>query len=93
MCVYIFIYAYVCAYVYIFIRTYVQGSPFYLLTIQSQCVIAIGRDTGFTARKTIFPKSWNLMQSPRKYYLSINILAQKETVFPISKNFKARTFQ
>ena len=34
-----------------------------------------------TARKTIFPKSWNIMESskrPSKYHLSINFLAQKK---------------
>ena len=48
-----------------------------------------------TARKTIFPKSWNIMKSskiPRKYQLSINFLDKKKTVFPISEKFKTRTF-
>ena len=58
------------------------GSYMYLLTL-------------FTARKTIFPKSWSIMKSskiPRKYQLSIKLLDQKMTVFPISEKFKTRTF-
>ena len=50
----------------------------------------------YTVRKTIFPKSWNIMESskrPSKYHLSINFLAEKKTVFPISEKFKTRTFQ
>ena len=34
-----------------------------------------------TARKTIFPRSWNIKESskrPRKYHLSINFLAEKK---------------
>ena len=49
-----------------------------------------------TTRKTIFPKPWNIMESskrPSEYYLSINFLAEKKTVFPISKKFKTRPFQ
>ena len=49
----------------------------------------------YTARKTIFPKLWNIMKSskvPRKYQLFINFLDQKKTVFSISKKFKIRTF-
>ena len=49
----------------------------------------------YTARKSIFLKSWNIMESskrPSKYPLSISFLAQKN-VFPISKNFKTRPFQ
>ena len=49
-----------------------------------------------TARKTIFPRSWNIIESskrPRKYHLSINFLAEKKTVFPITEKFKTRTFQ
>ena len=49
-----------------------------------------------TARKTIFPRSWNIKESskrPRKYHLSINFLAEKKTIFPITKKFKARTSQ
>ena len=48
-----------------------------------------------TARKTIFPKSWNITKSskiPRKYQLSINFLDKKKTAFPISEKFKTRTF-
>ena len=49
-----------------------------------------------TARKTIFPRSWNIKESskrPRKYHLSINFLAEKKTIFPITEMFKARTSQ
>ena len=49
-----------------------------------------------TARKTTFPRSWNIMESskrPSKYHLSINFLAQNMSVFPISETFKTRTFQ
>ena len=48
------------------------------------------------AQKTIFPKSWNIMESlkrPSKYHLFINFLAEKVTVLPISEKFKTRTFQ
>ena len=44
-----------------------------------------------TARKTIFPRSWNITEGskrPRKYLLSINFLAEKKTVFPIRKSSK-----
>ena len=46
--------------------------------------------------KTIFPKSRNVMENskrPSRYHLSINFLAQRKTVFPISKKFKTGTFQ
>ena len=46
--------------------------------------------------KTIFPKSRNIMENskrPSKYHLSMNFLAQRKTVFPISKKFKTGTFQ
>ena len=46
--------------------------------------------TGTTARKTIFPESWNIMESskiPSKYHLSISFLAQKRTVFSISEKY------
>ena len=49
-----------------------------------------------TARKTIFPKSWNIIESskrPRKYHLSINLFAEKKTLFPITKKLKTRTSQ
>ena len=49
-----------------------------------------------TARKTIFLRSWNIIESskrPRKYHLSINFLAEKKTVFPITEKFKTRTSQ
>ena len=45
---------------------------------------------------TINPKSWNTMESskrPSNYHLSTNLLAEKMTVFPISKKFKTRTFE
>ena len=45
----------------------------------------------FHCAKTIFPKSWNIMESSKrlsKYHLSINFLAQKKTLFPISEKFK-----
>ena len=48
-----------------------------------------------TARKTVFPRSWNIMQSlkrPSKYYLYINVLVKKKTVFPVNEKFKTRTF-
>ena len=48
------------------------------------------------ARKTIFPRSWNIIESskrPRKYNLSINFLAEKTTVFLITEKFKTRTSQ
>ena len=48
-----------------------------------------------TARKTMFPKSWNIMKCakiPKKYELSINFLDQKKTVFSICEKFKTRTF-
>ena len=32
-------------------------------------------------------------RGPSKYHLSINFLAQKKTVYPISEKFKTRTFQ
>ena len=51
--------------------------------------------TIITARKTIFLKSWNVMDSsktPSKCHLSINFLVQKNTVFPIFEKFKTRTF-
>ena len=41
-----------------------------------------------TAPKTIFPKPWNIMENSKmrsKYYLSMNHLDQKQTVFYISK--------
>ena len=50
----------------------------------------------YTARKTIFPRFWNIIESskrPRKYYLSIDFLTQKTPVFPITEKFKTRTFQ
>ena len=61
--------------------------------------VAINKKHNFyiiTARKTIFPRSWNIIESskiPCKYHLSINILAEKKPVFPITKRFKTRTSQ
>ena len=52
--------------------------------------------TDITAQKTIFSKSWNIMESskrPSKYHLSINFLAEKKAVFPITEKFKTRTSQ
>ena len=49
-----------------------------------------------TARKTIIPRSWNIIESskrPCKYHLSINFLTEKKTLFPIPEKFKTRTFQ
>ena len=49
-----------------------------------------------TARKTIFSRSWNIIESskrPCKYHLSNNFLAEKKTVFPITEKFKTRTSQ
>ena len=49
----------------------------------------------YTARKTIFPKSWNIKKTskrPRKNYLSINFLAEKKTVFPITEKFETKLF-
>ena len=43
-----------------------------------------------TARKAIFPKSWNIKKNSKRpsiYHLSINFLAEKKTVFPITKYF------
>ena len=52
-----------------------------------------------TARKTIFPKSWNIIESSKsskssksKCHLSVNFLAEKKILFPITKRFKTRTF-
>ena len=44
-----------------------------------------------TARKTIFPRSWNIIESskrPRKYHFSINFLAEKRPYFPSPKSLK-----
>ena len=49
----------------------------------------------YTARKTIFPKSWNIMESskrPSKYHLSINFLPQKRPYFPSPKNSQQELF-
>ena len=60
----------------------------YLLTqiiiineIYSHMKTFIRCSTRFTARKTIFPKSWNIIESskrPRKYHLSINFSAEEK---------------
>ena len=50
----------------------------------------------FIARKTIFSNSWNIMESSKrssKYHLSINFLAERKSVFPITKKFKTTFFQ
>ena len=47
-----------------------------------------------TARKTIFPRSRNIMESSKRpiiYHLFINFLSEKKTVFPITVMFKTRT--
>ena len=49
-----------------------------------------------TARKTRFPKSWNIMESSKtssKYHFSIKFLAAKKVVFSFTKKLKTRTFQ
>ena len=46
------------------------------------------------ARKTIFPRFRNIMESSKKpsiYHLFINFLSEKKTVFPITVKFKTRT--
>ena len=55
-----------------------------------------GSNNPNTARKTVFPRSRNIMESskrPSKYNLSINFLTQEKTVFPTTEKFKTRTFQ
>ena len=50
----------------------------------------------YTARKTIFPKPWNIMESskrPSKYHLSINFLAEKKDHISHTEKCKATTFQ
>ena len=49
-----------------------------------------------TAQKTVFAKSQDFTESserPSKYHLSINFLAEKMIVFPITEKFKTRTSQ
>ena len=44
-----------------------------------------------TAQKTVCVKSWNIMESskrPSKYYLSVNFLAEKKIILPITENLK-----
>ena len=56
--------------------------------------LAFKGETRDTARKTVFPRSWNIMESskrPSKYHLSINFLAEKRSYFPITEKFKTRT--
>ena len=51
-------------------------------------------DFVITARKSVFPRSWNFMESlkrPSKHHLSINFLAEKKIIFPITEKFKTRT--
>ena len=41
-----------------------------------------------TARNTVFPKSWNIMEiskRPSKYHLSTNFLTEKRSCFPSPK--------
>ena len=58
--------------------------------------LALSKDFTFiTAPKTIFPKSWNIMESYKilsKYNLFNNFLEHKKIVFPISEQFKSRAF-
>ena len=65
--------------------------------LKSDLLIKKNRNTLLhTARKSIFPRSWNIIESskrPRKHHLSINFLADEKTVFSITKKFKARTFK
>ena len=52
--------------------------------------------TNYTARRTIFSRSWNILESskrPSKYHLSINFLVQKKTVFPSPKSSKQELFK
>ena len=51
--------------------------------------------TNTTARKTVFSRFWNIMESskrPSKYYLYINFLAKKKDRIPITEKLKTRTF-
>ena len=44
-----------------------------------------------TARKTVYAKCWNIMESskrPSKYYLSVNFLAEKKNILPITEKLK-----
>ena len=45
-----------------------------------------------TGQKTIFPKSWNIMESSKRpsKCLSINFLAQKRPYFPLPKSSKQK---
>ena len=54
-------------------------------------IVAQPTSTTVTARKTVFPRSWNIMEGskrPSKYHLSINFLAEKRSYFPSPKNLK-----
>ena len=71
-----------------------DGNTVTLRTDSSSSFIA--DSVSCTAQKTIFPKSWNIMESsesPSKYYLSINFFAKKNTVFPVTEKLKTKTFQ
>ena len=49
----------------------------------------------YTARKTIFAKFWNIMESskrPTKYHILINFLAEKKTMFLINEKFSTINF-
>ena len=50
----------------------------------------------YTARKVIFPKSWNVMESSKrlsKYHFFINFLDQERLYLPSPKSSKQDTFQ
>ena len=52
-------------------------------------------DVNLTARKTVFPRFWNIIESskrPSKYYLYINFLAKKIRYFPFPKRSKQELF-
>ena len=57
-----------------------------------------GGDTqlvAYTARKTIFPKSWNIIKSskrPSKYHIFISLLGEKSPYFPSPKRSKQEVF-
>ena len=51
--------------------------------------------TNITSRKTMFPKSWNIIKSskrPSKYHLSINFLAEKKTVISLDQNVQNKNY-
>ena len=54
------------------------------------------RESIGTAQKTIFPKSWKIMECskrPSKCHFVHQRFGSKKTVFPIAENFKTGTFQ